>query len=76
MEEEKLKKSLSIALKKLRDDKNLSQEKLALKAGLDRDYIGKIERRLRNPSLLTLLKISKALDVTLSDVILEIESNL
>ena len=32
-------------LKKIRDHKNLSQEELAEKCGLDRTYIGILERR-------------------------------
>lgn len=40
-----------------------SQEKLALKAGVDRTYITDIEKGERNISLIIAYKLSKALDV-------------
>lgn len=50
-------------LKQLRKKKNLTQEKLAEHAGLDRTYIGGIERGERNISLINIEKIAKALDI-------------
>lgn len=46
-----------------RQKKNLSQEELALFAGLDRTYIGGVERGERNISLLNIERISQALDI-------------
>jgi transcriptional regulator with XRE-family HTH domain len=54
-------------LKKIRIKKGLSQERLALKAGLDRTYVGSVERGERNISLLNIEKIAKALDKNISD---------
>jgi transcriptional regulator with XRE-family HTH domain len=48
---------------RIRKIKGISQEKLALKAGLDRTYISGIERAVRNPSLKNIAKIADALDV-------------
>ncbi len=53
---------------KARKSKNLTQEELADKAGLHFTYIGQIERGLRNPSLINILKIMKTLHVTISDI--------
>lgn len=50
-------------LRKLREDQDLTQEELADKAGLHFTYIGQIERGLRNPSLINLHKICKALKI-------------
>ena len=47
----------------------LSQEKLSFESGLDRSFIGSIERGERSISLLTLTKISKALSCELSDIL-------
>ena len=47
----------------------MSQEKLALKAGLDRTYISGIEQSKRNPSLKNIAKIAHALDTTPSKLL-------
>ncbi len=58
---------LAIALgrniRKIRKEKNLSQEKLALMCGLDRSYMGRIERGEVNITVLKLYEISKVLEV-------------
>ena len=48
---------------KIREKKQLSQEKLAALAGLHRAYIGQIERGEKNIGLKNLEKIAKALQV-------------
>lgn len=50
-------------LRKLRKEQNLTQEGLADKANMHFTYIGQIERGLRNPSLVNLYKLAKALKV-------------
>lgn len=42
---------------------HLSQEELALRAGVDRTYVSQIERRVSNPSLLILSRLSDVLGV-------------
>jgi len=53
--------------------KGLSQEKLAEKAGLHRNFIGLIERGQRNSTLLTMQAITDALKIQMSDVFLAVE---
>lgn len=47
--------------------KSISQEELAARAGVHRTYIGMIERGEKNVTMLSLLKISSALGVSISD---------
>ncbi|MCK5510738.1 helix-turn-helix transcriptional regulator [Candidatus Parcubacteria bacterium] len=54
-------------LKEIRNNKSLSQEKLASIAGLHRTYISDIERGNKNVSLQNIEKLSKALKVKVSD---------
>lgn len=53
-------------LKRLRNNKNWSQEELAHRAQLDRTYISMLERGVRNPTLAIMEDLSKALDVDLT----------
>jgi transcriptional regulator with XRE-family HTH domain len=50
-------------VRKLRESKGWSQEKLAAEAGLDRTYIGSVERGERNISLINIYRIAKALSI-------------
>lgn len=50
-------------LRYLRTRAGLSQEKLALEAGLDRTYVGGIERGARNVALLNIMRLAIALKV-------------
>lgn len=43
-----------------------SQDALALAAGVDRTYVGKLERAAENPSVLILEKLANALEVHVS----------
>jgi len=60
---EKLLKDFGAHLKAIRKEENLSQEKLALIADLDRTYISGIERGLRNISLINIFKLAEALEI-------------
>ena len=50
-------------IKEIRSVQGLSQEKLALKAEIDRTYLAGVEQGKRNPSLKSLEKIVTALEV-------------
>jgi len=61
-------KKLGKKINRLRIEKQLTQEELALEAGLNRAYIGYIERGERNPSTETASKIAKVLKVSLDEL--------
>ncbi len=58
-----VRKRVGINLKRLRQDLGLSQEELAFESGLHRTYISGVERGVRNPTVLVLEEIAKALKV-------------
>src|ERR1700722_19942834 len=51
-------------VRRTRQQKGLTQEQLAFEAEIDLTYLGAIERGRRNPSLLVMARIAKALSVT------------
>ena len=56
-------------VKQLRDEYRYSQEALADRAGLNRTYLGEVERGVAVPSLATIAKIASALDLSASELI-------
>ena len=59
-----------------RNKKGLSQEVLSGLADIGRSHLSAIERGERKPTLETLYKISCALNVKMSDIIIEIEKRI
>lgn len=54
---------LSVKLKNLREERNLKLKELAEKSGISVSFISDIEHDRRNPSIETLKKLAKALNV-------------
>lgn len=59
---------LALNLRRIRVAKNISQDELALLAGVERAYVGHIERGKKNPTIQTLAKIAGALDCQVRDL--------
>jgi transcriptional regulator with XRE-family HTH domain len=57
-------------LRRLRVKRGLSQEALAVDAGVDRSYVGRIERGVENPTVETLDRVASALDVAVAELLL------
>ncbi|MFD2531595.1 helix-turn-helix domain-containing protein [Gracilimonas halophila] len=68
--------AVAIVLRKLREERNFSQEYLAAEADLSRSMIDKIERRKRLPSLPVLIKIAGAFGMSASELVKRIEIDL
>lgn len=62
-------KKLGDTIRALRVQHGLSQEALAELAGIDRSYMSGIERGLRNLSVLHAIKLSRALQVPVYDLL-------
>lgn len=66
---EEFTKRLSEKLKSFRKEKKLTQQQLAEKAGLHLTYVGHLELGRYHPTVFVLWKISKALGVSMNDLI-------
>ncbi|HXU27237.1 MAG TPA: helix-turn-helix transcriptional regulator [Bacteroidia bacterium] len=62
-------KQIGENIRKYRLKKNLTQLDLAAACGFEESSIGRLENGNTNPTIKTLLKIAKALDVKLSDLV-------
>lgn len=63
-----IQKSFSLACKKLREDTSISQEKFALKIGMDRTYYASVEAGKRNISLQNIKKIADGFNISVSEL--------
>ena len=66
-------KQLGARIRYLRQQKGLSIEDLSLEADINRNYLGDLERGVRNPTLIILNKIAKALDIDLTTLFVGIK---
>ncbi len=62
-------KELGKIIRLKRESQSLTQIELAQKSGLDRNYIGMVERGERNPSYMSLQKIAHGLGLTVDQMI-------
>jgi transcriptional regulator with XRE-family HTH domain len=61
--EEAIKRRFGARMRELRKARGQSQEALAFACGLDRSYLGAIERGEKNVSLINICRIAEALGV-------------
>ena len=70
-EQDKLRKEftskLAVHLRKIRDDKGVTQEDLAFKAGINTAYLGHLERGVYSPTMFVIWKITQALGIKIED---------
>ena len=69
-------KILGILIRNLRKKKNLSQEVLSGLAGIARTHLTMIENGTKQANIETLWRLSRALNIPLSHLILEVEKEL
>ena len=68
-----IQKKFGLAIKKLREEPGLSQEKFALSIGMDRTYYASVEAGKRNISLQNIYKIADGFDVSVSALFVVVE---
>ncbi len=60
-------------IRKEREKRSLSQEALSELAGINRSFLGEIERGERTPTIITLQKLADGLSMKLSELIRQYE---
>lgn len=68
-----IQKNFGLAIKKLREETGLSQEKFALSIGMDRTYYASVEAGKRNISLQNIYKIAEGFDISVSSLFVVVE---
>lgn len=67
-------KNLGNNIRKHRLEQGISQEELAFKIDSARNFVGCIERAEKNSSIITLARISKALNISLCELVKDIDT--
>ncbi len=63
--------ALGAAIRSSRLERKLSQEALAHKVGIDRSYMGSIERGVQNPGMVSIIQIASAMEMTVAELMAE-----
>ena len=71
-----VRRRLGLNLKKLREEQGYSQESFADHCGLHRTYISGIERGVRNPTVIIVDKIAKALKVRAGELFEDVRGSI
>lgn len=66
-------KAFGKVLQRFRKARGFSQEELSFHSQLDRTFISRLEGGLRQPTISTIIKIAKALDVSAASIVAEME---
>ena len=72
--EPEIARAFGTVTRQTRVDLGVAQDQMALIAGVDRSYFGKLERGERQPSLSILLRIAAALGVSGAELVMRTEA--
>lgn len=72
-ENKKILKQLGANIRSIRLELGISQEELAFKINSARNFIGCIERAEKSPTIITLHRIAKALNLKIEDLVKNID---
>jgi transcriptional regulator with XRE-family HTH domain len=66
-----MRRLVGLNVRRVRLERVLSQERLAELSGFSQQYISKLEKGRRNPTIISLYELAAALGVTPTDLLLE-----
>jgi transcriptional regulator with XRE-family HTH domain len=70
-----VRRRVGLNLKRFREERGFSQEAFADHCGLHRTYISGVERGVRNPTILVVERIAKALKVSAADLLQDVKAS-
>lgn len=65
--------ALGAAIRRSRLAQGISQEELAHRSAIDRSYMSSIERGGQNPGVMSIVRIARAMDLTMTELMAEAE---
>lgn len=65
--------ALGAAIRRSRLALGVSQEELAHRTAIDRSYMSSIERGGQNPGVMSIIRIARAMDMTMTELMAEAE---
>jgi transcriptional regulator with XRE-family HTH domain len=68
--------SIGIVIRRLRDEKKITQEQLSFSADLHRTYISLLERNQKSVTVKTLFRITNALEIEIDDFLKIVKNEL
>jgi CheY-like chemotaxis protein/DNA-binding XRE family transcriptional regulator len=68
-----IEEAFGIVIKRLRRERGITQDVLSSASMLDRAFISKIENGKQQPSLITIVELAKALNVSISNIFFELQ---
>ena len=69
-----LERAFGEALREIRKERGVSQERLALDSGLDRTYVSLVERGAQSPTIRSVVKLANVLGVRPSEIVVRMEA--
>lgn len=65
-------KLIGARVRRLREERKVSQEEMARRSGIERSYYGRIERGAANLGVEMLVRIAEAMDVDLKELVADV----
>lgn len=61
-------------IRQSREDQGMTQEEVALRAGIDRSYLSEIERDRKNPTVDMFMRLCRAMEVPAATIIEKLDA--
>lgn len=76
MKSNEIEEAFGRTLRRLRTERGITQDALSIESGLDRSFLSKLENGHKQPTLYTMVRIAEVLQVSVTQLAQEFESEL